>query len=388
MINRTAQAYLKSLQRRFPIVTVIGPRQSGKTTLVQASFPEKPYANLENPADFQFAQEDPLGFIYQYPDGCIIDEIQRVPELLSVLQVVSDDKQTNGLFIITGSQQFVLMEKITQSLAGRTFILKLLPLSIEELDSANQLSDLNQTLLQGFYPRMYAEETIPSELMQSYFETYVQKDVRQVLNIKDIAIFQKFVGLCAGRIGQLLNKESLANDIGINIKTVEEWISVLETSFVLFRLQPFWRNSRKRLTKSPKLYFYDVGMASWLLRIQDSSAMVNHPFRGNLFENMIIVEALKNRFNAGKDNNLFFYRDGKKREIDLVIDEGQQIFPIEIKSAATYNAEFSKNLGLVDDYGTVGKAVVFGADTGQNRSNLEIISWRNFSGYLGRYSLV
>ena len=228
MINRTAQAYLKSVQLRFPIVTVIGPRQSGKTTLVRASFPEKPYANLENPADFQFAREDPLGFIYQYPDGCIIDEIQRVPELLSVLQVVSDEKQINGLFIITGSQQFILMEKITQSLAGRTFILKLLPLSIEELGSANQLCDLNQTLLQGFYPRMYAEETIPSELMQSYFETYVQQDVRQVLNIKDIAIFQKFVGLCAGRIGQLLNKESLASDIGINIKTVEEWIGVLK----------------------------------------------------------------------------------------------------------------------------------------------------------------
>jgi predicted AAA+ superfamily ATPase len=265
----------------------------------------------------------------------------------------------------------------------------LLPLSLHELSAASKLPDLNTLLAQGFYPRLYSNnEIVASELLLSYFETYVQKDVRQILNVKDMSLFQKFIGLCAGRIGQLLNKESLASDVGINVKTVEEWISVLEASFVLFRLQPFWRNSRKRLVKSPKIYFYDVGLASWLLRIYEGNSVVNSPYRGNLFENMIIVEALKSKFNAGKNSNLFFYRDGRKRELDLVFDEAESVFPIEIKSAATYDSSFAKNFALLDDYGKRGCAVALGADKGQSRSDVDIVSWREFPGYMKNQNLV
>ena len=388
MIKRDVASKLLGLANRFPIITIIGPRQSGKTTLAQSVFPLMPYANLENPQTLQFAEDDPIGFIEQFPDGCIIDEVQRAPKILSVLQVVTDKKKVNGQFIITGSQQFTLMESITQSLAGRTFIVKLLPLSIQELNAADKLSPLNQTLFQGFYPNIYSQYSIPSELMQAYFDTYIQKDVRQVINIKNTSLFQKFVGLCAGRIGQLLNKESLSNDLGINVKTVEEWISVLETSFVLTRLQPFWRNTRKRLVKSPKIYFYDVGLASWLLRINSPETMATHPLRGHLFENMIIMEAFKARYNALKDNNLFFYRDGKKKEVDLIFDEGQSIFPIEIKSAATYSSDFAKNFQAIEDLNPREKAVILGSNDNQIRSELDIISWKNFPEYMRKKNIL
>ena len=297
LINRTIESLLKTLAGQYPAVTITGPRQSGKTTLCRKVFPDKPYANLEAPDVRQFAQDDPRGFLAQYPQGAVLDEIQRTPDLVSYLQPLVDDDQRAGLFILTGSQQFEISQTINQSLAGRTALVKLLPFSIVEIQSSFLLPSIDSLLYHGFYPRLWDKKLDPTQALGDYYQTYIERDLRQLVTIKDLNLFQRFVQLCAGRVGQLLNISSLANDAGISHTTAANWISLLEASYIVFQLQPYYRNISKRLVKSPKLYFYDVGLATFLLGIENEKQVSRDPLRGNLFENMVIAETLKYRFN-------------------------------------------------------------------------------------------
>lgn len=344
MIPRTLAPIFTSLAGQYPVITVTGPRQSGKTTLCRTTFPEKSYVNLEAPDTRDFARNDPRGFLATYKDGAILDEIQRAPELLSYLQPIVDENPAPGRFILTGSQQFDVMTHVTQSLAGRTALLKLLPLCIEELSAADIQMPVDQQLLTGFYPRIYDSKLDPTQALGNYFETYVERDIRQLINIKDLALFEKFVRLCAGRVGQLLNLQSLGNDVGISHTTARTWLTLLEASYIVYVLQPWHTNLSKRQIKSPKLYFYDVGLAAYLLGIENESHVSRHPLRGNLFENLIVIEALKYRFNRGKRSNLYFWRDAKGNEIDLVIESGPDIAAVEIKAGATVSSDWFKGL--------------------------------------------
>lgn len=343
MITRILAEYAVSAFKKYPVLTITGPRQSGKTTLTRATFADKPYANLEHPVTRQFAEADPVAFLNQYPSGAIIDEIQRVPDLLSYIQAIVDEKQQNSLFVLTGSQQFELMQGISQSLAGRTALLKLLPFSLAEISPHESLT-VDEILFKGFYPRIYDQNINPSQAYGDYFETYVERDLRQLVNVKNLSLFQRFVKLCAGRCGQLLNLNNLANDTGISQSTAREWMTVLEASYIVFLLQPYHANIGKRLVKSPKIYFYDVGLVSWLCGIEKEQQLATHPLRGNLFENVVIMETLKYRYNHGKRNNLYFYRDSNGNEIDLLYTKGANMLPIEIKSGQTISNSYFRNL--------------------------------------------
>jgi len=344
MIPRTLESVLKKLAGQYPVVTITGPRQSGKTTLCRAAFPDTPYVNLERPDIREFACSDPLGFFAAHADGAILDEIQRAPQLVSYLQALVDERGQPGQFILTGSQQFEVMTTITQSLAGRTALLKLLPLSMEELSGAGIKLETDQLLSTGFYPRIYDAAINPTQALGDYLETYVERDIRQLITIKNLTLFERFVRLCAGRIGQLVNLQSLGNDVGISHTTARSWLTLLEASYVVFLLQPWHTNISKRQIKIPKLYFYDVGLASYLLGIEKLSHVNRHPLRGNLFENMVVIEALKYRYHRGKRSNLYFWRDAKANEVDLLIESGADIAAVEIKSGATINSDYFKGL--------------------------------------------
>ena len=344
LLTRTAEKELRTLAGQFKAVAVVGPRQSGKTTLVRMAFPDKAYVSLENPDTRRFAIEDPRGFIAGYPDGAILDEIQRTPDLFSYLQQVLDENKGKGRFIITGSNNFLLQENISQSLAGRVGYLYLLPLSINELPK-HKLS-VNEQIHKGFYPAMYEQEgqTDVSKYYLNYIRTYIERDVRLIRNVTDLYTFERFLRLCAGRTGQLLNMNSLAVETGVDNKTIGAWLSVLEASFVVFRLQPYHKNYNKRIVKMPKLYFYDTGVASALLGIENPAQLALHPFRGGLFENMIIVDFLKSRYNKGKPNNLYFWRDSLGTEIDLLVEKANSLLPIEIKSGQTITDDYFKSM--------------------------------------------
>ena len=347
---------------------VIGPRQSGKTTLVRLVFNDKPYANLENPDIRRFAMEDPRGFLSNYPQGAVLDEIQRAPELFSYLQQILDETKTNGLFILTGSNNFLLQESISQSLAGRVGYLFLLPLSLQEINNKEQ--NINKLMLKGGYPALYTETTDPAKWYPNYIRTYIERDVRMIKNITDLYAFERFLRLCAGRIGQLLNMSSLAVEVGVDVKSISSWIGILETSFIVFRLQPYYANFNKRIVKMPKLYFYDTGLALALLGVENAGQLTLHPFRGSLFENMVIVDFLKRRYNAGKSNNLFFWRDNVGNEIDLLIENGIQRLPVEIKSGQTITSDFFKGIHFWNKMTqTEGGIVIYGGDMMQQRSN-------------------
>jgi uncharacterized protein len=358
IIARDIEPVLKRLARQYPVVTVTGPRQSGKTTLCQKAFSAKPYVNLEALDTRQFASDDPRAFLAQYPEGAILDEIQRTPGLLSYLQVIVDERRKNGMFILTGSRQFEVMSKVSQSLAGRTALLRLLPFSISEIDRAGWQAGADELMIRGFYPRIYDQKLDPSQAYRDYIDTYVERDLRQLVSIRDLANFQRFLRLCAGRIGQILNMQSLANDVGVSHTTIRSWISALEASYIVFLLQPYFGNISKRLIKSPKLYFYDVGLAACLLGISTAAQMSRDPLRGNLFENLAIAEMLKYRFNRGKQSNLFFYRDSTGNEVDVVYEIGRSLFPIEIKAGATVNEDFFRGL---KSFAAVIKKLPYGA---------------------------
>ena len=375
MIKRIIEDVLKNLANQYPVVTITGPRQSGKTTLIRNVFANKQYVNLESPDIRQFAVNDPKGFLAQY-NNAILDEIQRAPELLSYIQPIVDENKEQGQFIITGSQQFEVLNNISQSLAGRTALLKLLPFSISEIKNIVDVSLTNKLIYTGFYPRIYDMNLDPHQAIGDYIVTYVERDIRQLISIKDLNLFEKFLKLCAGRIGQLLNFQGLANDVGVSHTTVKSWISILEASYIIFLLPPWYNNFSKRLVKSPKLYFYDVGLASYLLGIENEKQVFRDPLRGNLFENLVVAEVLKYRFNKGKKSNLYFYRDSTGLEIDLIYETGRNIYPIEIKSGATISEDFFKNLTKFIKFDRLdipyGGAIFYGGNEIQERTDFKI----------------
>ncbi|NOZ45985.1 MAG: ATP-binding protein, partial [Chlorobi bacterium] len=341
MIHRIAEKELTILASQFKAVAVIGPRQSGKTTLVKKVFASKPYVSLENPDMRNFALEDPKGFLSNYPEGAVLDEVQRVPEIFSYLQQILDDKNISGQFILTGSNNFLLQENIAQSLAGRVGYLFLLPLSLNEIP---EKLNANALLFKGFYPALYQTKIDTSRFYANYIRTYVERDVRLIKNITDLYTFERFIKLCAGRIGNLLNMSSLAVEVGVDVKTIDAWLAVLETSFIIFRLNPYHENFNKRIVKMPKIYFYDTGLASALLGIENESQLMLHPQRGNLFENMIVGDFLKRRYNKGQLHNLYFWRNNTGNEIDLIWVSSNKKIPIEIKSGQTITSEYFKGI--------------------------------------------
>jgi len=344
MIARKLEQPLRRLAAEYPVVTLTGPRQSGKTTLCRQVFPELTYLSLEDPDVRQLALSDPREFLECCRAGAVLDEIQKAPHLVSYLQGMVDQDQSLGPFILTGSEQFELTQSISQSLAGRTAVLRLLPFAYEELYGTTRPVDLDTCLYQGFYPRIHDKGLNPSEALGFYVNTYVERDVRAIKNIAHLSQFEVFLRLCAANVGQELNKSRLGNDLGVDLKTVASWLSILEASYLVFRLPPHFKNFRKRVTRSAKLYFYDVGLAAYLLGIREASVLRAHPLRGPLFENFIIAEVLKQRFNQVADSNLYFYRDNKGHEVDLLLDFGFGVHTVEIKAAKTFSTDFLKGL--------------------------------------------
>lgn len=342
MIDRDLAPVLLRAAGEYPVVTLTGPRQSGKTTLVREMFPDHGYCNLEHPEIRSLAETDPRSFFELNPGRLIIDEVQRVPELLSWIQVRVDEAGIKGHYILTGSHQLSLHEAIAQSLAGRTALLRLLPFSFAELRAAGISPGKGEALLKGFMPRIYDDDLEPSFAYRNYFQTYVERDVRQLIRLKDVTLFERFLKLLAGRVGQPINYQSLGNDVGVSRTTVTEWLSILEASFIIFTLAPYYRNFGKRLIKSPKIYFVEPGLATWLLGIENVEQAMRDPLHGNLFENMVVADALKERLNEGRDPNLYFWRDTNGNEIDLLWDRQRDLVPMEIKSAMTWNKEFPK----------------------------------------------
>ena len=375
MIERDITTCLVGLFRQYPFVTVTGPRQSGKTTLCRAAFPHLNYVNLEAPDHREFAESDPRRFLSQLDGGGIIDEIQHVPELLSYLQVLTDERGHNSQFVLTGSENFRLSQAISQSLAGRTALLRLLPFSLAELELTGASMAVDDMLYSGFYPRIHDRKLDPRQALGDYFETYVERDVRRLGAIRNLSSFRRFVRLCAGRTGQLINLSSLGADAGVSHTTAREWLSVLETSYILFQLPPFHANIRKRLIKSPKLYFYDVGLASYLIGIEHAGQMATHPLRGSLFENMVVAETLKHRFNRGNRSNLSFFRDSRGLECDLFYETGRGIGAIEIKAGSTITSTFFDPLHRVAKLlpQISSKVVVYGGPTSQSRTAGDIV---------------
>lgn len=346
MFQRVIESHLTRLAKQYPVVTLTGPRQSGKTTLCQIAFPHHEYINLEALSTRERATQDPVGFLAGIKGGVVLDEIQRAPNLTSYIQPIVDQENKLGRFILTGSQQFEITQTINQSLAGRTALLKLLPLSYLELYAKKPPKNLGEMLYAGFYPRIFDKKLNPTEALSFYLSTYVERDIRSLLHIKELTTFEKFLKICATQIGQLINYTTIASDCGIDQKTVKSWLSVLEASFIVFQTQPHYQHFRKRLTKSAKLYFYDVGLVSYLLGISTADHLLSHPLKGLLFENFIIGELIKNRFNHVKDNNIYFYRDHAGNEVDVVLDYGDGLYSIEIKSAETVHADFFKGLNF------------------------------------------
>ena len=328
----------------YPVVTVLGPRQSGKTTLVQMTFPEKTYYSLEEPDIRQVAEADPRGFLAELHQGAVLDEIQRLPELLSYIQGMVDRAKRPGMFILTGSHQPEVHQAVSQTLAGRTAVLTLLPFSLPELRAYKQAWDIFDLVVTGGFPRIHKERLKPSRFFNGYLQTYVERDVRALINVKDLRPFQQFLILLAGRIGNVVNYSSLSNDVGVSATTVKNWISVLKASFVVFELPPFFENIGKRMIKSPKVYFSDTGFAAYLLGIETAEQAARDPLRGGLYENLVILEFLKFRLNRGKRPGLYFYRDTHGNEVDLVIQEGRMLIPVEIKSSATFSLDFLKGI--------------------------------------------
>ena len=342
-LNRQLHSELERLAKLYSVVVMTGPRQSGKTTLCKNQFSGYHYVNLEDISIREQIQTAPKAFLEQYTEGLIIDEAQYLPQLFSYIQVIVDGNE-KAKFILTGSSNFSLMESITQSLAGRAAVLTLLPLSLKELGSRAHQGSTDTLLLNGGYPAVWAKGFSVQDVSRNYYNTYIERDVRQLLNVKDITRFQTFIKLCAGRTGTEFTASALSNEIGVSVPTIQEWLSTLEASYILFRLPPFFRNIGKRLVKTPKLYFYDTGLACFLLGIEDEQQLAAHPLRGALFENMVVLEFFKNRYNQGKLPNLYFYRDKSQNEVDLIEERGTQLYAYEIKSAKSFTKEFVKGL--------------------------------------------
>lgn len=377
MIQREIRAKVLELSKYYPILTITGPRQSGKTTLVKQLFPDKPYVLLENPDVRQRAEDDPLSFLDKYPNGAILDEVQNTPFLFSYLQgIVDENKEIK--FVLSGSQNFLLLEQINQSLAGRTAIIKLLPFSLEELKLGVN-SDPFSSIFKGMYPPIYDRKIPPTDFYNNYIQTYVERDVRKIKNIGNLSDFRRFLSLCAGRVGQLLNLNSLATECGVSLNTTKSWISILEASYILYRLQPHHKNFNKRLVKRPKLYFYDTGLACNLLRIKSKEDLDIHFARGNLFENFILNELLKNRWNKGEHSDLYFWRDKHGKEIDCILEKSNELLAIEIKAGKTYRIDFFKNLDYwrkISGKKAESTYVIYAGDESDKHAKGTLLSWK------------
>lgn len=395
MIRRTLEPILKSVARQYPVVTLTGPRQSGKTTLVRSAFEEHDYTSLEEPDVRSFALEDPRGFLGQYSGPVILDEAQRAPDLFSYIQTLVDEEDWPGRFVLTGSQNFLLLRSISQSLAGRSAILHLLPFSLSELEGrmpfplervGHELPDsssrsrrgLMESLFCGFYPRIHDKGLEPGRWLGSYYQTYVERDVREIVNVGDLEAFGRFVRLCAGRNGQLVNLTSLANDGGITHTTAKRWLSILETSFLVTLLRPHHRNFGKRLIKSPKLYFLDTGLLCYLLRIRSPDDLRFHAARGGVFESFVLAELLKGCLHSGREPDLYFWRDATGHELDVVIDSGSELIPIEVKSGETVAADFFAGIDfwrrLVGDP-EAPAALIYGGERSFRRKSVAVHAW-------------
>lgn len=383
MIPRQAAARVLRLLRGFPVVTVTGPRQSGKTTLVRSLLPERPYVSLESPAQREFARSQPMEFLRQFPRGAVIDEAQHAPDLLGELQTVVDERAAMGQFVLTGSQNLSLMSRVTQSLAGRTALVELPPLSLAELRAAGMpISSYASFLCKGFFPALYSRDVEPHEWLQGYLVTYAERDARQLSAIQDLGAFQRFLKLTAARTGQLLNMQSLANDTGVSDKTVRHWLSILETCYLIHYVRPHVAHFGKRLIKMPKLYMTDVGLAAALIGIRDETQAQNHPLRGALFETLVVNEFLKARWNGGDRSQLYFWRDNVGTEVDLVFEHGAAVAAVEIKSGLTVASDAFAGLRTWRRYATergrleaVHLGLVYGGESRFTREGVDVLPW-------------
>ncbi len=386
MITRQAAEKVLQLSRQMKAVAVVGPRQSGKTTLCRHCFPEKPYVSLENPANLRFALEDPQRFLARYSEGAIFDEVQRAPEIFSWLQGILDEKpEAKGRFVLSGSNNFLLLEKITQTLAGRVGYLDLLPFSLAEArpPAEGPGSDLDSILWQGRYPPIVADGVDAHDWLGAYIRTYVERDVRQIRNVQNLQIFSKLLALCAARIGTPFNASNLCIELGVSRATLDDWLSILQASYIVWLLPPHHANFNKRILKTPKIYFYDTGLAAYLLDIASPRALSISPFRGPLFENFVLTELLKTRFNRGLRSNLFFWQDSNGREVDVLLQSAKGLFPIEIKSGQTPQSDFFKNIRYLNELTqTTGGAVLYGGDESYERANgHHLLSWRSLADF-------
>ncbi len=379
MTDRKIKKQIITMAKKMPIIAITGPRQSGKTTLAKMCFPDYKYVNLESPDTFAEAKYDPRSFLLNKKDGIIIDEVQRFPELFSYIQILSDESGKAGEYILTGSQNFLLFEKISQSLAGRVFITHLLPFSFEEL--SNQIENKNdyaKYIFNGFYPRLYKNAIKPTLFYPSYIQTYAERDLRQIANISNLFLFQKFLRIAAGRIGQLVNFSNIANELDIDQKTVKSWFNILETSFIVFFLQPHHKNFNKRIVKTPKLYFYDTGLACNLLGIKKQDEIEIHWAKGALFENMIIADIVKNFYNRATPAPIYFWRDNVGNEIDCIIDEYSKIKCVEIKSSKTFSPDFFKGLNYYHNLNKDSeKYLIYGGNKSRKIKEISIVTWDN-----------
>lgn len=384
MIYREITQELKKLSKEYPVTLLLGPRQSGKTTLIKKVFSNYTYVNLEDLETQEFALNDPNAFLSQFKNGLIIDEVQRAPKLLSQIQVIVDKSKKNGQFILTASQNFLLLEEVSQSLAGRVAILELPPLSLSEISSLSKLEtiDIWDLAFKGFYPRLYDHKMDTSAYYSNYIKTYIERDVRLIKNISNLHSFKKFLRLVAGRCGQILNYSSLANDAGIDQKTAKNWISILEASFIIFLLKPYYKNFNKRLIKMPKIYFYDTGLLCSLLNVNKKEDLNNHYLKGSIFESLIISDVLKNRLIK---SNIYYFRDKTGNEVDLLLDFSKGLIPIEIKSGQTINADYFKAIDYI--HKTMGdnilrSFIIYNGQSIQRRAKVDIIPWHNLRSML------
>lgn len=381
MINRVGYEELNYLGKTFKAIAVIGPRQSGKTTLVKQVFKNKPYVSMENTDMRNFAEIDPRGFLANYPDGAILDEAQRVPHLFNYLQEILDDSKKKGMFILTGSNNFLFQESITQSLAGRIAYFTLLPFSVEELEGAgNEIGSDEELMLKGFFPPVYDQNLPSQKWSNSYIQSYIERDIRMIKNIDDLYQFEMFLKLLAGRCGQELNFESLSVEAGVSAKTVKSWLGILESGYIIHLLRPHHRNYNKTIVKRPKLYFIDTAIVCSLLGIENENHLKYHPLRGSIFENMVVMEMLKSRFHRGKKSDLFYWREKNKYEVDLIIEKADILMPVEIKSGKTINPDMFKNLLYWQKLtGTKPAWLLYGGDRTEKRSNgITATNWKNF----------
>ena len=380
MIQRQALALIRKYSKQFRALAVVGPRQSGKTTLVKQAFPNKPYISLENPDERLWAQKDPRGFLNRFKNGAILDEAQRSPDLFNYLQQIIDESNKDGQFILTGSNNFMLQESISQSLAGRIGYIDLLPLNYNEiLEFKRKNYETEDLIFRGSYPEIYDKKRLPEIWYPSYIRTYVERDVKQLRNIDNTLLFNRFLQLCAGRTGQLFSAAAISNECGIDVRTVNAWIGILQSSYIIFLLPPHHYNFNKRVVKSPKLYFYDTGLACSLLGLKSKEEISVSHFKGALFENYVITEIMKSNLNTGTNAKLYFWRDNNGTEIDLIIDNNGKLLPIEIKSSQTYNEEFQRSLLKWNNYcGNKGGVLLYnGTMEMKTTENIQVLNWKN-----------